>query len=130
VLFADLIFLGYDITFYAIVAIDHRLRLISLTPPLSCIQSASEGRDRILHKAFVAASVLQAHIIQDAKKLLNNPPAAPIPLRARCFPAVSKLRKYPPSSSDYLTFDIQNFFSTGNPTAFCTLQRCRVLRSN
>jgi hypothetical protein len=40
-----------------------------------------------------AASVLQAHILQDAEKLLNKLPAALIPAHARRFPTVSKLPK-------------------------------------
>ncbi len=102
-------FLGCDITFYAIIAIDHRLRIIALTPTFSCIQSASDGRDRVgLYSAFTASSVLQARIIQDATIFLNNPPAI-IPTPARHFPAVTRLHKYPPSN-EYFSFEIQNFF--------------------
>ncbi|KAF8330667.1 hypothetical protein F5887DRAFT_1287113 [Amanita rubescens] len=61
--------IGCKLEFYAIVAIDHRFRLVSLTPTLSCIQSASDGRDRAsLYLAFTAASVLQASILQDIEK--------------------------------------------------------------
>ena len=111
-----MIFLGCDVTFYAIIAIDHRFRLVSLTLTFSCIQSASDGHDRMfLYSAFIAASVLQARILQDAEKLLNNLPAVPIPARARRFPAVSKLPKYPPSPDNYLTFEIRDFFPDRQP---------------
>jgi hypothetical protein len=102
-------FLGCDITFYAIVAIDHRFRIIALTPTFSCIASASDGRDRTcLYSAFAASSVLQACIIQDATIILRNP-AAIIPTPARRFPAVTRLRSYPPSNQ-YFSFEIQSFF--------------------
>lgn len=100
---------GCDITFYAIIAIDHRFRIIPLTPTFSCIASASDGRDRTcLYSAFLASSVLQARIIQDATIILRNP-AAIIPTPARRFPAVTRLRSYPPFDQ-YFSFEIQTFF--------------------
>jgi hypothetical protein len=43
-----------------------QFRLVSLTPALSCIRSASEGGDRnALYRAFTAASVLQARILKE-----------------------------------------------------------------
>lgn len=46
--------------------LDTQFRLVSLTPALSCIRSASEGRDRdALYRAFTAASVLHARILKD-----------------------------------------------------------------
>lgn len=100
---------GCDITFYAIIAIDHRFRIIALTPTFSCIASASDGRDRTcLYSAFVASSVLQACLIQDATTISRNP-AAIIPTPARLFPAVTRLRSYPPSNQ-YFSFEIQSFF--------------------
>ncbi|KAH9167059.1 hypothetical protein EDB89DRAFT_1910268 [Lactarius sanguifluus] len=36
-LFDDRICLGCDITFYAVLAVDHQIRLVSLTPTLSCV---------------------------------------------------------------------------------------------
>jgi hypothetical protein len=55
--------------FYAVVAIDHRPGFVSLTSAFSCIQLASDGRDRTsLYLAFTSASVLQAHSIQDAEQ--------------------------------------------------------------
>jgi hypothetical protein len=115
-LFDDLIFLGYELAFYAVVAIDHRVKLVTLTPTFSCLRTACDGRDRrSLYLAFTAASVLQAHILQDVENLLRNPPPRPIPDHARCFPAVSKLRKYPPPSDDYLNFEIRCFFPDRQP---------------
>ncbi|KIL58229.1 hypothetical protein M378DRAFT_181377 [Amanita muscaria Koide BX008] len=116
--FVGLTIVGCNITFYAIIAIDHRFRIVSLTPGFSCILSASDGRDRtLLYSAFTAASVLQAHILQDFERLLNNLPAV-IPADARHFPAVSKLRKYPPSSNDYFAFEIGCFFPVRQPYRF------------
>ncbi|KIL70470.1 hypothetical protein M378DRAFT_68187 [Amanita muscaria Koide BX008] len=113
--FVGLTIVGCNITFYAIIAIDHRFRIVSLTPGFSCIPSASGGQDRTsLYSAFTAASVLQAHILQDSERLLNNPPAV-IPADARRFPAISKLRKYPPSSNDYFAFEIGCFFPDRQP---------------
>ncbi|KAH8981905.1 hypothetical protein EDB86DRAFT_2769553, partial [Lactarius hatsudake] len=58
--------IGCDITFYAVLAVDHQIRFVSLTPTLSCVQSASDGRDRkSLYLAFATASVLQARILED-----------------------------------------------------------------
>ncbi len=116
-LFDDRICLDCDITFYALLAVDHRIMLVSLTPTLSCIQSASDSRDRkSLYLALTAASVLQAHILEDAQKLLIDPTAAEmsaeIPTPARRYPAISKLSKYPtsPGPDDYLTFEICDLF--------------------
>ncbi|KAH9077692.1 hypothetical protein EDB83DRAFT_2548709 [Lactarius deliciosus] len=107
---------GCDITFYAVLAVDHQIGLVSLTPALSCVQSASEGRDRkSLYLAFAAASVLQAQILEDAqkledaRKLLKNPTAAEIPAGNRRYPTISQLSvsKYATSRGldDYLTFE-------------------------
>ncbi|KAK2463915.1 hypothetical protein APHAL10511_004087 [Amanita phalloides] len=123
---------GCDIKFYAIVMIDHHFRLVPLTQGLSFMQCATEGRDRrLLYSAFTAASVLQAHIIEDARRLRDNPPAV-IPVNARLLPAVSKLRKYRPtqaarqssnlvaggSSNDYFDFEILTFFPNRRPNRF------------
>lgn len=108
--------LGCDITFYGLVVVDSQIRLISLTPAYSCIRSASEGRDReSLYRAFTAASVLQAHILNDTQNLLDNPSTAPIiPDNARRFPAISRLSTYGPSDpqSPDLTFEIVDAFDT------------------
>ena len=54
--------------FYALVAVDHQYRLVGLTSGLSCIEATSDGRDRkALYRAFAAASVVQARILQEAQ---------------------------------------------------------------
>jgi len=112
------------LTFYAIIAIGHQLKLVSLTPTLSCIQSASDGRDRAsLYLAFTAASVLQARILQDVEKLLDNPPSGPILRYENCFPAVFKLRKYPRLSDDYFNFKIQFLFPDPRPNRLLYVAR-------
>ncbi|KAH8978930.1 hypothetical protein EDB86DRAFT_2836299 [Lactarius hatsudake] len=87
---------------------------------LSCVQSASNGRD---------PSVLQARILEDAQiltKILTRPIAGPstseipgpaeipaeIPTAARRYPAISKLLKYPtiPSPDNYIFFEICGVF--------------------
>ncbi|KAH9973808.1 hypothetical protein BGW80DRAFT_224693 [Lactifluus volemus] len=56
-----LIIIGSDVKFYAVILVDMQYRLVSLTPALSFIPCASDGRDRrLLYSAFTAASVLQA----------------------------------------------------------------------
>jgi serine/threonine protein kinase len=62
-----------------------------------------------LYSAFTAASVLQAQILQDATRLLKNPPAK-IQANARRLPAVSRLQKHPTSSGDHLAFEIRGLF--------------------
>ncbi|KAH9034952.1 hypothetical protein EDB85DRAFT_1889473 [Lactarius pseudohatsudake] len=113
-----------DITFYALLAVDHCIRLTRLTPTLSCIQSAFDGHDHeSLYLAFTAASVLQAHILEDAQiltRILTHPIARPstseipaeIPTPTRCYPAISKLLKYPttPGPDNYLFFEICGVF--------------------
>ena len=92
--------------------IDHRFRLVSLTPAFSCLRSASNGHDHTsLYRAFTAALVLLAHILRDIEKLTSIP-SAPIPSHQRRLPAVSKLRKYPSSSDDYFKFKLQSLFDT------------------
>ncbi|KAI6006868.1 hypothetical protein EDD15DRAFT_2394136 [Pisolithus albus] len=104
-----LIIVGHMLQFYAVIAVDHRFKLVSLTSMYSCIETAFDGRDRkSLYLAFTAASVLQAQLLHDIDKLFNNPPSE-LPIRKRGFPAVSKLCKYPPSD-DHLHFEIQSFF--------------------
>ncbi|KDR67624.1 hypothetical protein GALMADRAFT_146913 [Galerina marginata CBS 339.88] len=80
-----------DVKFYAHIAIVHQYRLVTLTPALSCIPSASDGRDRkALYRAFAVASVLQ------------------IQITARRFPPVTRLRKWG-SLTEYLSFQILGF---------------------
>ncbi|KAI5982877.1 hypothetical protein EDD15DRAFT_2377107 [Pisolithus albus] len=104
-----LIIVGHMLQFYAVIAVDHRFKLVSLTSMYSCIQTAFEGRDRkLLYLAFTAASVLRAQILHDIERLCNNPPSELL-VPKRGFPAVSKLRSYPPSD-DHLHFGIQSSF--------------------
>lgn len=111
-----LISLGCDITFYVIVPLDTHHRLVLLTPTLSCIESASDGCDCLsLYSAFIAALVLQAHFQEDAERIKETPHLMPISVHARRFPAVSRLRKYPPPSDQYLTFKIQGHFYDEQP---------------
>ncbi|KAH9167048.1 hypothetical protein EDB89DRAFT_2127435 [Lactarius sanguifluus] len=71
---------GCDITFYAVLAVDHQIRLVSLTPTLSCVQSASD------------AQILEdAQKLNDARKLLMDPTAAEMPAGDRRYPAISQL---------------------------------------
>jgi hypothetical protein len=73
---------------------------------LSCLLRASGGLDRkLLYSAFIAASVLQAHILEGGERLLSNLPAEEIPVHMRHLPAVSRLCRYPPSS-EHFTFEI------------------------
>ncbi|KAJ3500012.1 hypothetical protein NLJ89_g9980 [Agrocybe chaxingu] len=98
---------GSDVKFYAVIVLDSRYRLVSLTPALSCIRSASDGHDRTaLYAAFTAASVLQARILQDIDRHLAAPPPK-MPDGAHRCPAISKLRRYASLPNDYLTFGIQ-----------------------
>jgi hypothetical protein len=98
--------LGCDITFYAILAVDRQIRLVSLTPSYSCIGSASDGCDcKYLYRAFTAASVLQAHILEDALKLRDartSGTAKSLGVPRRC-PAISKLL-VSPGTQTYLSF--------------------------
>jgi len=111
--YADCSPLGSDVKFYAMLSLDTQFRLVSLTPALSCIRSASEGRDHdALYRAFMAASVLHAHILKDSPhhQLLmgafNN-------IR---LPGVSKLlrwRNTDTESDNYLEFQIQGHLVEG-----------------
>jgi serine/threonine protein kinase len=111
------------VTFYAIILLGHQYRLVSLTPTLSCLRSASNLTDRSsLYRAFVAASVLDMHIFADVEKALEKP-LRQLPLNLR-LPAVSRLRKYlMPETMDtddlerqYLQFRIQNDSPQADPS--------------
>jgi hypothetical protein len=54
-------------------------------------------------------------------RLLDNPSAVVIPADVHLFPAVSKLRKYLPSSDEYFAFEIQCFFPNRQPYHFTYL---------
>lgn len=101
----------------------YETRVIGLTPALSCIQASGEGRDRItLYHAFMAASVLLAHIKKEARERYNNLPLA-IPYRCRFFPAISRLPRLPTNSnsnsaSNPLEFMISDTFPTKAPERY------------
>jgi hypothetical protein len=119
--------LGCDITFYALITVNTQIRLVHLTPTYSCIRSACEGRDRrSLYRAFAAASVLQAHILDDAQRLLADPTAPIIPADDRRFPAISKLSAYRSTSDHDLPFEIIDVF---NDRAFRLLFLAKTWRS-
>jgi hypothetical protein len=95
-------------------------RLVSLTPALSFIPCASDGRDRrLLYSAFTAASVLQDQIQGDVDSHLTAIPRTPaIKDNTHRFPAISELRRYgsPLAAPERLKFqirqrhhDIQNY---------------------
>ena len=106
---------GSDVKFYALVTVDHQYRLVGLTPALSCIAYASDGRDRkALYRAFAAASVVQARILRDAERFLIMPPPEISPT-ARRFPSMTRLRKWHGSADDYLSFQIVGFHPDRQP---------------
>jgi hypothetical protein len=118
--------LGCDITFYALITVGPQIRLVNLTPTYSCLRSATEGRDRrSLYRAFTAASVLQAHILNDAEKLLDDPTAPIIPADARRFPAISKLSAYGSPSDPDLTFEIVDVFIDSAFRLLFVAETCR-----
>ncbi|KAH9051258.1 hypothetical protein EDB87DRAFT_1836674 [Lactarius vividus] len=97
----SLTIVGCDITFYAVLAVDHRIRLVSLTPTLCCVRSASDGRDRkSLYLVFAAASVLQVQILEDVQKLIDDRKLLKDPAVAEIPYATSH------GFDDYLTFEI------------------------
>ncbi|KAN0139205.1 hypothetical protein V8E53_002706 [Lactarius tabidus] len=125
--FLGLTIVGCDITFYALITVNTQIRLVHLTPTYSCIRSACEGRDRrSLYRAFAAASVLQAHILDDAQRLLADPTAPIIPADDRRFPAISKLSAYRSTSDHDLPFEIIDVF---NDRAFRLLFLAKTWRS-
>ncbi|KAF8327235.1 uncharacterized protein EI90DRAFT_2975252 [Cantharellus anzutake] len=66
--------IGPYITFYAIIFLG-QWHIVSLTPTLSCIPSACEGRDqKALYAAFSAALDLLSCIDSDAKRLMHTRP--------------------------------------------------------
>ncbi|RXW24601.1 hypothetical protein EST38_g1201 [Candolleomyces aberdarensis] len=98
--------IDHEVRFYAIVLLGHQYRVVSLTPALSCLQSASSGKEReALYRAFAAASELQAHIVADVELHLNTP-SSPIPDGTYRLPAISKLCNYG-SPSGYIDFEIE-----------------------
>lgn len=83
---------GPYVTFYGVIFLG-QWRVVSLTPTLSCIVSASEGGERMaLYAAFSAALDLLHRIDQDAQHFVHAPPI--IPHADRKFPYVSELPNY------------------------------------
>ncbi|KAJ2935505.1 hypothetical protein H1R20_g1589, partial [Candolleomyces eurysporus] len=100
--------IGHEVRFYAIVLLGHQYRVVSLTPALSCLQSASSGKEReALYRAFAAASELQAHIVADVELRLNTP-SSPITNGTYRLPAISKLCSYG-SPNGYIEFEIVQY---------------------
>ena len=100
--------------FYAIVAIQHQYRVISLTPTLSCLPDASCSDDqKSIHAAFVVASVLLGCILEDSTKYaVFSPPE--IPPGHHKYPLISRLPHYPKSkdsrSQGFVDFKIRDFY--------------------
>ncbi|KAI0036087.1 hypothetical protein K488DRAFT_42040, partial [Vararia minispora EC-137] len=118
---------GPQVTFYGVLSLGHRYRLVSLTPTLSCLGSDLEtNRYKSLIRSFTAASVLNILISRDAANLLDHLPS---PIEPDCLrlPAIHRLRKWhapgpsadttnTPSDNDYVEFHIMNKSST-QPTS-------------
>ncbi|TEB27973.1 hypothetical protein FA13DRAFT_1736172 [Coprinellus micaceus] len=101
---------GFEVRFYAIIVLGLQYRVVSLTPALSCLQSASSGKEReALYSAFAAASELQACILADVELHLKTP-LPPIPNGAHRLPAISRLLKRGPGPSAYVEFEIEDYY--------------------
>ncbi|KAJ3514096.1 hypothetical protein NLJ89_g2575 [Agrocybe chaxingu] len=84
---------GHTVTFYATVLLKTQHRVVSLTPTLSCLPSASSGRDLdTLRLAFAAMIDLRNFIIADINRHSNDPPHG-VP-------------------SEYVRFQIKEYFDT------------------
>ncbi|KAI9507750.1 hypothetical protein F5148DRAFT_75512 [Russula earlei] len=84
--------LGPYVTFYAIVFL-RQWHVVSLTPGLSCVESACDGKDRRrLLVAFFGALALLRQIDEDAARFIRDPPT--IGHADRKFPYVSALPRY------------------------------------
>ena len=106
--------LGCHVTFYAIVAIQHQYRVISLTPALLCLPDASCGNDqKNVHVAFIVASVLLDCILEDSTKYTVCPPPE-IPPRYHKYPPISRLPYFSKSkdtrSQEFVNFEIRDFY--------------------
>jgi len=105
---------GAEVRFYGIVLLGHQYRCVALTPALSCVAASTEGWERkALYKAFSAASVLLAHIHQDARQFVTSLPPE-IPDGTYHFPAITKLRKW--QHSGFLDFQINSFYGDRLPS--------------
>lgn len=89
-------------------------RVVSLTPTLSCLDSASDGRDtELLRLAFAATIDFHLTILADIQRYSNTPPTPILPETHR-LPAVTRLRKHG-AVDDYVEFQIQEYFGTRQP---------------
>ncbi|KAH8977111.1 hypothetical protein EDB86DRAFT_2863378 [Lactarius hatsudake] len=87
---------GPFITFYGIMFLSRRRQwhIAALTPTLSCVASACEGRDRkVLCAAFRSASILLNRIRDDVDRFVETPPESP--LTGHMLPYISELPRYP-----------------------------------
>ena len=95
---------GPYVTFHGIIFLGQQWRVVTLTPALSCVGSACEGRDRMaLYAAFDGASVLLRCIDDDVRDLISAPPTSS--LADRMLPYVSELPRYP-NENEKLQFRI------------------------
>jgi len=95
---------GPYVTFYAIIFLG-RWRVVSLTPTLSCIESARDGGDRrALYAAFSAALVLLDRI-DEAVKRITSAPCTNKSLDYK-FPYISALSRRGPRSDEEIRFRI------------------------
>ncbi|TFK18037.1 hypothetical protein FA15DRAFT_731608 [Coprinopsis marcescibilis] len=100
--------IGHEVRFYAIILLGHQYRVVSLTPALSCLRSASSGWEReVLYAAFAAACALQVFMLGDIEHHLHTPPP-PIPRKTYSLPAVSKLKKHG-VPGEYIEFQIAGY---------------------
>ncbi|KAH9160464.1 hypothetical protein EDB89DRAFT_2166122, partial [Lactarius sanguifluus] len=84
---------GPFITFYGIMLLSRQWHIAALTPTLSCVASACEGRDhKALCAAFRSASILLNHIRDDVKQFVETPPKSPTD---HTLPYISELPRYP-----------------------------------
>lgn len=99
VMYCTYSFPGPYVKFYAIIFL-RKLRVVSLTPGLSCIASAGEGDDRnALYAAFSGALDLLRRIDEDAKRFLSKP--LTIGHEDYSFPYISALPKFGGSSEEF-----------------------------
>src|SRR5712672_1487110 len=95
---------GPYVTFYAIIFLG-RWRVVSLTPTLSCIESARDGGDRrAIYAAFSAALVLLDRIDEAVKRIISAP-STNKSLDYK-FPYISALSRRGPRSDEEIRFQI------------------------
>jgi len=105
---------GSEVRFYGIVLLGHQYRSVTLTPALSCLSAGTEGWERkAIYRAFAAASVLQARILEDAQRFITSLPPQ-IPDGTHHLPAITKLPKW--RASGFLDFQINAFYRDRLPS--------------